>query len=114
MQIVERIGIRQRGLYCTKDTFVTTALQKGVKIAWLEPQTGVNYATLRRHDGKWMPSEGQSELQRFADVDPTLFEGPKCVRSNQVTDTFSKKLRDFSELKMRGGGLEPHSHQRSC
>jgi hypothetical protein len=38
------LGIRVRGLYCTKDTFVTTALQKGVKIAWLETQTGVNYA----------------------------------------------------------------------
>jgi integrase len=32
-------GIRQRGLYATKDTFVTTALEAGVKIAWLE-QTG--------------------------------------------------------------------------
>ena len=46
------LGIRQRGLYCTKDTFVTTALQKGVKIAWLETHTGVNYAALRRHYGK--------------------------------------------------------------
>ena len=101
------LGIRQRGLYCTKDTFVATALQKGVKIAWLETQTGVNYATLRRHYGKWMPTEGQSELRRFEDVDPTLFEEPKCVRSTKVTDTFSKKPRDFSKVEMRGGGLEP-------
>src|SRR5438445_3934074 len=35
------LGIRPRGLYCTKDTFVTTALEAGVKIAWLEQQTGV-------------------------------------------------------------------------
>ena len=82
-------------------------MQKGVKIAWLETQMGVNYATLRRHYGKWMSTEGQSELRRFEDVDPTLFEGPKCVRSRRVTDTFSKKERDFSDLEMRGGGLEP-------
>ena len=34
------LGIRQRGLYCPKDTFVTTSLAVGVKIAWLEAQTG--------------------------------------------------------------------------
>src|SRR5262245_969585 len=101
------LGIRQRGLYCTKDTFVTAALQKGVKIAWLETQTGVNYATLRRHYGKWMPTEDQSELRRFADVDPTLFQGSECVRSARATDTFSQKPRDFSKVDMRGGGLEP-------
>jgi hypothetical protein len=70
------LGIRVRGLYSTKDTFVSTALQVGVKIAWLETQTGVNYITLRRHYGKWMPLEGDSELRRFASVDPTLFQGP--------------------------------------
>jgi hypothetical protein len=35
------LGIRQRGMYCTKDTFVTTAFSVGVKIPWLEAQTGV-------------------------------------------------------------------------
>src|SRR5262249_60185749 len=97
------LGIRVRGLYSTKDTFVTTALQKGVKIAWLEAQTGVNYATLRRHYGKWMPIEGESELRLFADADTTLFKGPECVRSRQVTDTFSRKPRDFRQMDMRGG-----------
>jgi integrase len=65
-------GIRVRGLYSTKDTFVTTALDAGVKIAWLEQQTGVNYATLRRHYGKWMPSDAARELERFATVEPSL------------------------------------------
>ena len=36
-----------------KDTFVTTALQAGTKIAWPENQTGVNYETLpkQREEG---------------------------------------------------------------
>ena len=71
-------------------TFVSAALTAGVKIAWLETQTGVNSATLRRHYGKWMPTEGQSELRRFEDVDPELFQGPECVRSKASTDTPSK------------------------
>lgn len=35
------LGLRVRGLCCTKHTFVTTALQAGVKQTWLEAQTGV-------------------------------------------------------------------------
>jgi len=49
-------------------------------------QTGVNYATLRRHYGKWMPSEGESELRRFAAIDPTLFEG-QSVSGREVRRT---------------------------
>ena len=67
------LGIRQRGLYCTKDTFVTTALAVGVKIPWLEAQTGVSYDTLRRHYGKWVPLQIESELGRFAEHAPGLF-----------------------------------------
>jgi hypothetical protein len=48
-ECLRSLGIRQRGLYCTKDTFVTTALSADVKIAWLETQTVVSYATLRQH-----------------------------------------------------------------
>ena len=90
-------GMRQRGLYCTKDSFVTTALQAGVKIAWLEQQTGANYATLRRHYGKWMPIEGETELRRFAAFDADLFPG-------RIVPPSSGKIR---EREMRGGGLEP-------
>ena len=46
-------GIRKRGLYTTKDTYVTTALSDaGVTPAWIEQQTGVAYTTLRKHYGR--------------------------------------------------------------
>jgi integrase len=101
------LGIRVRGLYSTKDTYVTTALQAGVKIAWLEHQTGVSYATLRRHYGKWMPTDGESELRRFAALAPSLFGGADCARSTDPTDTISKKVSNFGAGEVRKGGLEP-------
>jgi hypothetical protein len=70
------LGIRQRGLHCTKDTFVTMALQLNAKIAWLEAHTGVSYATLRKHYGRWLPSGDEMELRRFQEAAPHLFEGP--------------------------------------
>jgi integrase len=70
-------GIRVRGLYATKDSFVTRALQAGVTVAWLEAQTGVAYATLRRHYAKgWTSPDGPGELERFAALDPALFGVP--------------------------------------
>jgi integrase len=99
------LGIRVRGLYCTKDTYVTTALTVGVKIAWLEQQTGVAYATLRRHYGKWMPTEGESELLRFAALDPGLFRA-QIVSANQGrADTILVSGRGISGRKMRKGGF---------
>ena len=73
-----------RGLYSTKDTFVTTALDANVKIAWLETRTGVNYLTLRRHYGKWMPSDGGRELERFARRPDALWAGELCRTQSQL------------------------------
>jgi hypothetical protein len=67
--------VSESGIYATKDTFVTVARQANVKVAWLEAQTGVAYATLKRHYGTWTTPEGTSELERFAALDPTLFGG---------------------------------------
>ena len=66
-------GIRVRGLYSTKDTFVSTALRVDVRKAWLEAQTGVNYAMLCRHYGEWMPSDDRSDLDRFIAFAPEVF-----------------------------------------
>src|SRR4029077_12293216 len=104
---LRELGIRQRGVYATKDTFVTTALLAGVKIAWLEQQTGVAYATLRRHYGKWMPSEGESELRRFAALDPGLFSGQIVSADRGRADTIFASGRKSERRKVRKGGLEP-------
>jgi integrase len=89
------LDIRQRGLYCTKDTFVTMALGIGVKIAWLEAQTGVRYETLRRHYGKWVPLDRDSELNRFAASDPELFRrepGKLCPQLSTVGAQFGENV----------------------
>jgi integrase len=103
-------GIRQRGLYATKDTFVTNALTVGVRIAWLEQQTGVEYSTLRRHYGRWMPGEDRTELERFAALDAGLFGSPGgdlSARPEGPGGQFPKKPRISYVGEMRKGGLEP-------
>jgi integrase len=108
-------GIRQRGLYTTKDTFVHVALKAGVRIAWLEQQTGVAYATLRKHYGGWITGEGPSEVERFAALEPGLFSSatpPLCPRGQQGPGTTARKRNEISDRGMRGGGLEPDGGAR--
>jgi hypothetical protein len=68
------LGIRQRGIYCMKDTYVTEALRAGVRIERLEAQTGVRYSMLRDHYATWMLDDGsQDELAVLAEKsDPSL------------------------------------------
>jgi integrase len=60
------LGLRVRGLYCTKDTYVSHALQTVRDPLYVEQQTGVAYSTLRRHYAKWMPSSERAEVRRLA------------------------------------------------
>ena len=93
-----------RGLYSTKDTFVSAALQAGVKIVRLENQTGVNYVALRRHYGKWMPTEGASELARFRALDPTLFGGGQGRKIAPPTRSREEQFSERRSVRSAKGG----------
>jgi integrase len=104
-------GIRVRGLYSTKDTFVTTALRVDVRKAWLEAQTGVNYATLRRHYGEWMPSDDRRDLDRFTDYAPEVFAAkpPKLSpRKRGGGGQFRNSPMKSTVEKCERGDLNPH------
>ena len=67
------IRIRIRDLYATKDTYVSTALTRGVNLAWLSEQTGVADATLRRHYGKFIHADAADALE-LSKIDSHGFE----------------------------------------
>lgn len=90
-----------RGLYCTKDTYVSHALQTVGSVEWVEKQTGVAYTTLKKHYAKWTPDSGRAELRRLA----ALFDADADVDpENSDVDPLAEKTE---EDPMRGGGLEP-------
>lgn len=76
------LGIRVRGLYSTKDTYISMALTAGVNPTWLEDQTGVRYETMRRHYGRWLNGNSAGELQKLANLAPGL--APANDRYTQV------------------------------
>ena len=94
------LGIRVRGLYATKDTYISIALSAGVKIPWLEAQTGVRYETLRRHYGTWLRAEGGDQLEKLARLAPTL--APAAADDAQVPDLVERKICEEGDLNPHG------------
>jgi hypothetical protein len=99
------LGLRVRGLYCTKDTYVSMVLQTVRDPRWVEEQTGVALATLKTHYEKWMPDPARDELRRLErafggdalhdqDVDPKIAD---------VDPSVEIPLRN----PVRGGDLNP-------
>ena len=57
------LDIRPRDLYASKDTYVSSALTRGVNLTWLCEQTGVADATLRRHYGRFIHADAADALE---------------------------------------------------
>jgi hypothetical protein len=73
------LGIRVRGPYSTKNTYVSHALTAGISPALLEEQTGVRYETLKKHYGKWLRTEGVAQLRTLAALAPDNCEPPQVL-----------------------------------
>jgi integrase len=83
------LGVRVRGAYSMKDSFVSLALMTpGMNVQWLERQTGVALETLKTHYAKWHPSVGQSELEKIEEFE----------RNPALTPTLTPK-QPFRETK---------------
>ena len=105
------LGIRSRGIYSCKDTYVSTVLPLK-PIPWIEEQTGVAYATLKKHYGRWKRREQQDEasiqLERLAegidlcplDTISELLEAAKGAGTSGKMDLFEE---------CRGGESNPYT-----
>lgn len=106
----DAVKVSHRGLYSTKDTFVTMAMMLACPPAWIEEQTGVAWATLKRHYAKWLHGEGVSPLRRFEAAQPSLFssENP-VVLARQI----GPEPQNTKPSQVEAGGIERPSHQRN-
>jgi hypothetical protein len=75
------VNLRQRGLYATKDTFVSTALACGRDdvLGFLVKQTGVGLTTLRQHYAAWLPKSDGRRL--WEALDPKLSNRRRRLRA---------------------------------
>jgi hypothetical protein len=81
-------------------------------IPWIEEQTGVAYATLKKHDGRWLPrtreDEASSLLERLArSIELRPPDTISKRRSVGISRGNSGKSPDFDEC--RGGESNPYT-----
>lgn len=104
-------GIRPRGLYTTKDTFVSLALRVCGPL-WVERQTGVAYATLQKHYAKWMPQEDdRAELDRLSaafGVSGDAGEPKLSPTKGGPGEQFTQVLENVAIGECRGRDSNPH------
>lgn len=74
------LDIRVRGMYATKDTYISTALTAGVNTSWLEAQTGVRYETLRRHYGSGYARKGRISSKKWPVWPPRVSRSRKLLK----------------------------------
>ena len=105
------LGLRVRGLYTTKDTHVSYALQMVGDTEWVVKQTGVRYDTLKKHYAKWMPDAGRSRLRRFAEALKTEREAGEDaeidVQGINRGTSIPVTAEHLAGNRVRGGGFEP-------
>ena len=99
-----------RGLYCTKDTYVTTALRTVGDPRWVEKQTGVALATLKVHYEKSMPDPARTELRRLE----AGFGTSELCPSDDLAGTNPRFDSEIAGAEVRGGGLEPDGGTRQA
>ncbi len=104
-QSLRALGIRVRGMYAMKDTYVSSVLPLK-PIPWIEAQTGVGYSTLKRHYGKWLrqrePDAATAEMDRIA-----AMEGHFVPPRRGVRDQTRKSSAKSEPEKWRRGESNP-------
>src|SRR5262245_44802194 len=99
------LGLRPRGLCCTKDTYVTAALQAARDPRWVEKQTGLALATLETHYEKWMPDPARDELHQLGRAFGTVNVGGVQDVDPRIADV-DPSVEIPLRNPMRGGGGE--------
>ena len=101
------LGLRVRGLYCIKGTSTSHALRTVGSVEWVETQTGVAYATLKKHYAKWLLSRDEWNFDdSWTRLRP---KGPKLTSTPMLPGHQFLQLRNILPQKeCEEGDLNPH------
>ena len=58
-------GIRERGTYATRHTFISAGLGNGVNIKWLAEYCGTSVAMIEKHYGKYIKGDIDEQFERL-------------------------------------------------
>lgn len=76
-------GVRHRGSYAIRDTFISHAASRGEKLIWIAEHCGTSVPMIERHYAKWMPQKNRDDGQKVAGaLFPSSGDGVKPDRTD--------------------------------
>ena len=107
---LRKLGLRARGQYNIRDTFITLALSAGEDPGWVAQVCGTSERMIFDHYRKWMKNLTREDGQRIAGI----FRNPASDGHPQGTRPYDNaKSSWISEEKLvEAGGIEPPSENR--
>ena len=108
-----RAGIRERGQYCTRDTFITLSLSAGEDPGWVARVCGTSEQMIFRHYRNWIPG-----LQTGAGAKISAALSSVIARPDRQKVSLTVSLNDFlgteteqnqAPKMVEAGGIEPPS-----
>ena len=99
-------GLRERGQYSIRDTFISLALSAGEDPGWVAAVCGTSEQMIFRSYWKWMPSQRRTDGQGIARV---LSGNPDGHQMGTKEENPGSKARKIGRFWMEAGGIEPPS-----
>jgi integrase len=85
-------GVRPRGPYHTRHTFISIGLSNGANIKWLAEYCGTSIAMIERHYGKYIRSDIDEQLARIIGQSATLVQ--PWLESDEWNEGSTAKIKE--------------------
>jgi hypothetical protein len=108
LPILRKIGLRARGQYNIRDTFITLALSAGEDPGWVAQVCGTSERMIFEHYPEWMNNLTRSDGSRIA----RLYGDSRAQFGHQMGTeggAVSRKGSNYLVNLVEAGGIEPPS-----
>lgn len=104
---LRRAGIRHRGSYNVRDTFISHALSNGESIAWVASVCGNSIAQIEKHYHRYMPNRRRDQGTHVADA---IFGSARILPESAASD--EQSAENSSSYEATPTGFEPLGEPR--
>ena len=113
---LRRAGIRERGQYCIRDTFITLSLSAGEDPGWVARVCGTSEQMIFRHYRNWIPGLQTGAGSKINAALSSLIgpdDGQKASLKTSLSGFSGSEIQQNQALRMvEAGGIEPPSEDR--
>jgi hypothetical protein len=110
---LRRVGIRERGQYCIRDTFISLSLSAGEDPGWVARVCGTSEQMIFRHYRNWIPGLQTGAGHKISAALSAVIKPPEFPKTSLKVSLNPLSKLELEEnqglLMVEAGGIEPPS-----